>query len=233
MKRKLIITSSIALLIITGVAIWLAQRGSVVDPNIQPQPAGLDDHSGQTRSSLNQRPPDQSASRDSDVARARSLARIEDMKRLEADISEVLKSASDDATGKRSPWFEPHKTWQQLLGKAAQSGKREDLFALVPIAASFYARDQDDEFLVKSIDDLTFRMGALGYDMITELGKAVAENHGALDERTGSIAVTIFAVKGIQSDPWPEDETPPIDPAGVLIARPEVMQLLEKLPPNN
>jgi hypothetical protein len=230
MKTKLIITSSALLLIIVGIAIWLSQRDSIVVPDTHIRPLVVKGHSTQPRTFVNQSTPNQPPSDNPTAVGVLSSEAVASMKHVEEHMSKVFESASDDATGKRSVWFAKLNTWHKLLREAVQSKKRDDLFELVPIAAEFYKRDREVEPLAEPLDDLRFWMGHLGYSMITELGKVIAENDGAIDDRTASIAVTIFAVEGIQSDPWPEDERPPIDSAGVLISRSEVMQTLESLP---
>lgn len=230
MKPRLIIISSALLIIIVGIVIWSSQRDSIVVPDTRIRTHVGKDHPTQPRTLVDQSPINQPPSDNPGARNVLSTESVASMKHVEEHMSKVFESASDDATGKRSVWFAKLNTWHKILQKAVQSKKRDDLFELVPIAAEFYKRDRDVEPLAEPLDDLRFWMGHLGYSMITELGKVIAENDGAIDDRTASVAVTIFAVKGIQSDPWPEDERPPIDSAGVLIARPEIVQSLESLP---
>jgi hypothetical protein len=230
MKHKITIISTTVLLFIAGFAISFSRRGSVVTLETLPRPVERRSQSARSRSFINQPPPDPSTSGKPDVVGVLKPASIASMEHIEKQMAEVFGSASDDLTCMRSLWFAKLATWHELLKKSIQTKKRDDLFELVPIAAQFYARNREAEPLIEPLDDLRFWMGHLGYDMITELGNVVAENHGALDGRTASIAVTIFSVRGFLSDPWPENESPPIDSAGILIARPEIMQSLEVLP---
>jgi hypothetical protein len=231
MKPKPIILTGAALIIVAA-AIWLSQRDSdvVPDPDMRHQPAKVTNDSSHPRSSRSPSLPDQARSDNTTKVSVISPVAITSMKEVGAHMSKVLESVSDDATGKRSLWFAKLKTWHTLLERAVQTQRQDDLFALVPIAAEFYARNRETEPLAEPIDDLRFWMGHLGYSMVVELGKIISESNGSLDDRTASIAITVFAVEGIQSDPWPEDESPPIDAAGVLIARPEIMQSLGNLP---
>ena len=230
MKKKLIFTSSVLLVILLGMAIWFTQRNSMVVQDTQIHHLLVKGHLTEPRTLVNQSTPHQPLSDNLNPIEVLNSEVVANMQNVEEHISKVFASASDDAIGKRSVWFAKLDTWHKLLRKAVESKKRNDLFDLVPIASEFYSRDRELEPLAEPLDDLRFWMGHLGYGMITELGKVVAENNGVIDDRTGSIAVTIFAVKGFQSDPWPEDESPPIDSAGVLIARPEIARSLESLP---
>ncbi len=82
------------------------------------------------------------------------------------------------------------------------------------------------------MDKLRYVMGNLGYNIVKELGKVIAECGGTLDAPTANIAIQVYAVDGFDNEPDWENETPPIDSAGVLIARPDIMQLLYNLPPD-
>jgi len=230
MKTKLIITSIVLLLLIIEIAIWFSQRDSIDDPDTRVRPHAVKEHFTEAQTITDQSMPDQPPRDNRTTMGVLSSEALASMKHVEEHMSKVVESSSDDATGKRSAWFAKLKTWHELLREAVQSKKRDDLFKLVPIAAEFYQRDREIEPLAEPLDNLRFWMGHLGYSMITELGKVVSENGGVIDGQTASIAVTIYAVQGTQSDPWPEDERPPIDSAGVLIARPEIVQSLESLP---
>lgn len=159
-----------------------------------------------------------------------SAGALQDMKNAAEKMDAVLANVPDDQSGKRSPWFEQLKTWHQLLREAAESGAREDLFALVPIAASFFTRDREAEPLVESLDNLRHWMEHLGPHIIREIANVVDENGGTLDALTGTLAVQVFSVRGFDNEPDWEDERKPIDSAGILISRPELLQSLETLP---
>jgi hypothetical protein len=230
MKRNLTITSGAVLLIIAAASIWFSQRSSDVVSGTRNQPVDVRSHSSQPQSSINQSLPDQSRSENQTETHALSPTAIERFMSTYTKTGSVFDAAPDDVTGKRSRWFEPLKTWHRLLEKAAQTGKREDLFALVPVTASFFTRDREAEPLAEPLDDLRHWMQHPGSDIIRELGKVAAENDGKLDASTAALAVQVFSVRGFDNEPDWEDERKPIDSAGVLIARPEILQSLESLP---
>lgn len=230
MKRNLTITFSAVLLVIAAASIFFTQRSSDVDPGTRNLHVDARGHSSVPRPSTNQSLPDRSRSENHTDTHALSPTAIERFMSTYTKTESVFDAAPDDVTGKRSRWFQPLKTWHRLIEKAAQTGKREDLFALVPVTASFFQRDRKAEPLAEPLDDLRHWMQHPGSDIIRELAKVAAEGGGRLDEVTAALAVQVFAVRGFDSEPDWEDERKPIDSAGVLIARPEVMQSLESLP---
>lgn|GEM_PF-2976156 len=155
---------------------------------------------------------------------------INDMKNAAERTAALLSNVPNDQTGRRSHWFEKLKSWQKLLERAAQTGTREDLFSLVPIAASFFVRDRETDPLAEPLDDLRNWMEHPGPHIIREIAKELSENGGNLSASTGSLAVQVFSVRGFDNEPDWEDERKPIDSAGILISRPEIMQSLESLP---
>lgn len=159
-----------------------------------------------------------------------SMRAIKDMKHAAESASPLFDNVPDDETGRRSPRFGQLKLWHKLLEKAAETGSREDLFTLVQVSASFFARDREAEPLFESLDDLRNWMEHPGPHIIRELGEVVAENNGTLDASTAALAIQVFSVRGFDNEPDWEDESKPIDSAGILIARPEILPLLEALP---
>lgn len=158
--------------------------------------------------------------------------RIEAFQNVADDMKQVLLAAPDDLTGKKSPWFKTLTECQIALNQAAKTGIRKDLFATVPPIATFFARDREAEELHASLGDLRFQLEVSGVPIIKELAKVVTENNGTLDAATAELAVKVFSVRGFKNEPDWEDEIDglPINAAGVLIARPDIMPLLEVLP---
>lgn len=148
------------------------------------------------------------------------------------DMKQVLLAAPDDLTGKKSPWYKTLTECQIALNQAAKTGTRKDLFATIPPTATFLARDRESEDLHASLGDLRYRLEVSGVPIIKEIAKVVAENNGTLDAATAELAVKVFSVDGFSNEPdWEvEIDGIPINAAGVLIARPEIMPLLEVLP---
>ncbi len=180
-----------------------------------------------------------SQSLDGEVSLANRDASVLPQERIEAfqivadDMKLVLLAAPDDLTGKKSPWFKTLSECQIALEQAAKTGTRKDLFAIIPPTAKFLARDREAEDLTKPLADLRHRLEVSGVPIIKEIAKVVTENNGKLDAATASLAVKVFSVRGFANEPDWEGEIGsqmPIKSAGVLIARPEIMPLLEALP---
>lgn len=230
MKRKFV-TIFGATIMVAAFLIWLSLPSSNVDPAAK-------SHSIDTKEAV---PKPQNPDYGSALDQQSPIDQFQDMPNLSDGALNDIKHAAgitatlfddvpDDQTGRRSRWFEQLKLWHQLIEKAGETGKREDLLALVPVTASFFARDREAEPLVDPLDDLRHWMEHPGPHIIRELGKAVAENGGTLDASTAALAVQVFAVRGFDNEPDWEDEPKPIDSAGILIARPDIMPLLEALP---
>lgn len=159
--------------------------------------------------------------------------RIEVFQNVAEDMKKVLLAAPDDLTGKKSPWFKTLTECQLALSQAAKTGTRKDLFAIIPPTAKFFTRDREIEDLTKPLGDLRYHLEVSGVPIIKELAKVVSENNGTLDAATAELAVKVFSVRGFANEPDWEGEIGdqmPIKSAGVLIANPEIMPLLEALP---
>jgi hypothetical protein len=215
-------------------SIWVVRRVSsnVRNPATGQQSAGLNADTPPLESSRSALPYDQESRKNPNGMGKIGRTALMTMKDVADHMEEVLASAADDGSGKGSTWHEKLESWHTLLRSVIQTQSQADLFALVPTAAEFQERNREKEPLAGPIDDLRFWMGHLGYIFIVESGRVAAENNGSLDDRTAGVAISVFSVVGINSDPWPENESPPIDPAGILIARPEILQSLENLPIN-
>ncbi len=157
---------------------------------------------------------------------------IEAFQAVADDMKQVLLAAPDDLTGKKSAWYKKLTECQVALNQAAKTGTRKDLFATIPPTATFLARDRESEDLHASLGDLRHRLEVSGVPIIKEIAKVVTENNGTLDAATAELAVKVFSVRGFKNEPDWEDEIDglPINAAGVLIAQPEIMPLLEVLP---
>ena len=230
MKRKFVTICSVTLL---GAAflIWLFLPSSDVGSAVKSH--SLDTDRGATQPQISNHSPafeQQSRIEPSQTIPSISDGALNDMKHAAEITAPSFDNVPDDQTGRRSRWFEQLKLWHQLIEKAGETGGREDLFALVPVTASFFARDRETEPLVDPLDDLRHWMEHPGPHIIRELGKVVAENDGTLDAATAALAVQVFSVRGFDNESDWEDERKPIDSAGILIARPEIMPLLEALP---
>jgi hypothetical protein len=158
--------------------------------------------------------------------------RIEAFQNVADDMRKILMEAPDDSTGKQSPWFKILSECQLALSQAARTGTRKDLFAIIPPTATFFARDREVDDLSQPLDDLRHRLEVVGVPIIKELAIVVTENNGTLDEATAELAIKVFSVSGFSNEPDWEDEIEgiPINAAGVLIARPEIVPLLEAMP---
>lgn len=161
-----------------------------------------------------------------------SRERKEAFQNVADDMKKILLEAPDDSTGKKSPWFSILSECQLAISHAAKTGTREDLFAIIPPAAKFFNRDREVDYLSQPLDDLRYRLEVVGVPVIKEIAKVVTENNGVLDPVTAELAVKLFSVCGFSNEPDWEDEIDgiPINAAGVLIAQPEIMPLLEALP---
>jgi hypothetical protein len=238
MKSKLTITAGVILLSLVACYVWFSRDAaetnepSVVRVEMQRQktsnhspasstPADKAAPKAPSQSNQSKRPPSKPKV---------SVEATTEMKHTATQTAAAFDAAVDDETGKRSRWFQQLKTWHQLLETASQSGLREDLYALVPITAAFFARDREAEPLAEPLDDLRHWMQHPAPFIIRELAKATAENGGQLDAETTSIAAQVFSVRGFVSEPDWEDERLPLDAAGILIAMPIDARQLEQLP---
>lgn len=234
MKTKPIITAGVVLLSFVAAYIWFSQ--DAVETN---QSSIMRDESPR-QSTANPRAAESTKARTLSTQSNRinspsikpkmSNEAIREVKHTAKKTTTAFEVAVDDETGKRSRWFQQLKIWHQLLETAAQSGLREDLFALVPITAAFFARDREAEILCEPLDDLRHWMQHPAPFIIRELSKVTEENGGQLDAGTASIAIQVFSVRGFVSDPDWENEHLPIDAAGVVVAMPLDAQQLEQLP---
>lgn len=238
MKPKMIITAGVFFLCLVAACIWFSQ--DVVDTDATANVRVETPH----QTTANQRPvasapaakttpasPAQSERIKNPTTKPKvSAEAITEITHTATQTAAAFDAAVDDQTGKRSRWFRQLKTWHQLLEKAAQSGLREDLFALVPITSAFFARDREAEPLAEPLDDLRHWMQHPAPFIIRELAKAAAENGGQFDAGTASIATQVFSVRGFVSEPDWENERLPLDAAGILIAMPDNTRMLEQLP---
>ena len=238
MKPKLIITAGVVLLCLAAAYIWFSRDAEETDESSIVRVDTL------RQTTASQRPAvatpaaksapastEQSERINSPSAKPKvSAEAITEIKHTATQTAAVFDAAVDDETGKRSRWFQQLKTWHQLLEKAAQSGLREDLLALVPITAAFFARDREAEPLAEPLDDLRHWMQHPAPFIIRELAKVTAENGGQLDAGTASIATQVFSVRGFVSEPDWEDERLPLDAPGILIAMPVNARQLDQLP---
>lgn len=235
MKSKLTIIAGVVLLCLVATCVWFSRDAAETSETSLAR-VKLQHQMTTNHGSALCKPADKSASKAPPQSKTSpskpkvSDEAITEMKHTATQTAAAFDAAVDDETGKRSRWYQQLKTWQQLLETAVQSGQREDLFALVPITAAFFARDREVELLAEPLDDLRHWMQHPAPFIIRELAKATAENGDQLDAETASIAIQVFSVRGFDNEPDWEDERKPIDSAGVLIARPEIMQSLESLP---
>lgn len=155
---------------------------------------------------------------------------LNEMQNIAEETKRLLMSAPDDLSGKQSRWFKPLSDWQFALSKAAKTGTRNDLFALVPTAAAFFARDRETEPLAEPLDEMRHWMQHPAPSIIRELARAAIEGAGSFDDDTASIALQVFTVRGFVSEPDWEDERIPLDAPGMVIALADKPRSLEGLP---
>jgi hypothetical protein len=155
---------------------------------------------------------------------------LNEMQNTAEETKRLLMSAPDDMSGKQSRWFKPLSDWQAALSKAAKTGTRSDLLALVPTAAAFFARDREAEPLAEPLDEMRHWMQHPAPSIIRELASAAIEGAGSFDDDTASIALQVFTVRGFVSEPDWEDERMPLDAPGVVIALADNTESLEALP---
>lgn len=232
MKPKII--SAIFLLFFTALAwLWISHStGSdqVSRTTAQTQEEGHPASPVNPTNSTEHPPQGQSTNQLSSTTSLLSKNALDEMQNISDQTERLFIAAPDDPSGKQSRWFKPLSDWQVELSKAIKTGTRKDLFALVPTAAAFFARNRDVEPLAESLEEMRYWMQHPAPFIIRELAKAANEGAGAFDKDTASIAVQVFGIRGFVSEPDWEDERMPLDAPGVVIALVNNTELLETLP---
>lgn len=142
---------------------------------------------------------------------------VRDLALFDKEIADLLSSAPDDVTGKRSLWYPKLQAWKVSLDRAVSTGKQEDLFAMIPAMADFFYRDKTGEKLDGYLRSFEIQMYDCGYYLIMAAGAYIKQHDGKVDAATLSRFVKLFSVYGFDMEPDWENQTLPTGPADFMI----------------
>ena len=152
------------------------------------------------------------------------------LQQYDGEIRKWLENAPNDQTGKQSSIYPKLQAWSDSLHQLASSHKQTDAFKMIPLMADILNADKSNGD-AEELKEVRGRLNDSGFPLIMAAGAYVQQQNGQVDPAILAELVKLFSVRGFDMEPDWENDTMPIDAAGLMIINPvAVVNLLKSEP---